>query len=67
MATAKEQLLRFAQELPDDVSQAELEQELIQSIQYARYIRSLVERAERDVEEDRIISHDDLKKKRGFG
>ena len=67
MTTAKEQLLKLVQELPDDLSSAELERELIQNIQYARHIRSLVERAEQDIEEGRTISHDDLKKKRGFG
>jgi hypothetical protein len=67
MATAKEQLIQLVQDLPDDLSSVELERELIQNIQYARHIRSLAERAEQDIEERRTISHDDLKKKRGFG
>lgn len=66
MATAKEQLLEFVQNLPDHLSQDEVERTLLHSIQAAQEVRLLVERAEQDIAAGRTVSHEELKKKWGF-
>lgn len=67
MSTAKKEMLRFVAELPDDLSQGELEEEVLHNIRYNRHIRSIVEKGEEDIKEGRHISHEELKRKRGRG
>lgn len=64
--TPKQHVLQFVRELPDDVSFDDIEEELLRNLRYARNIRSMVERGERDVEEGRTMSHEEFKKKRGI-
>ncbi|TXD35872.1 hypothetical protein FRC98_14470 [Lujinxingia vulgaris] len=67
MASAKEELIAFIRELPDDLTWGEMKQEVLSYLQYVHYVRSLVERGERDIDEGNTTPHDVFKKKRGLG
>jgi predicted transcriptional regulator len=65
-ATPKQHILKFVRELPDDASFDDIEQELLDNLRYARSIRAMVERGERDIEEGRTMSNEEFKEKRGI-
>ena len=55
MSTAKTEVSRMLEELPDDVS--------YEDIQYHIYVRQKVARGLRDVQEGRLMSHDDAERR----
>ncbi|RAL22254.1 hypothetical protein DL240_10395 [Lujinxingia litoralis] len=67
MTHAKEDLVAFIRELPDDLTYGEMMQEIMLYMHYVHHVRSLAERGERDIDEGRTMSHKLLKKKRGLG
>jgi len=52
MATAKEQVRRLLESLPDDAS--------LEDVQYSIYVRERIERARREAGEGKVIEHDEI-------
>lgn len=52
MTTAKEEVRRMLEALPDDAS--------LEDLQYSIYVRERIERARREADEDRIIPQDEI-------
>lgn len=53
--TAKETVRQILDELPDDAS--------LEDIRYRMYVRQKVEQGLKDLEEGRVISHDEVKRR----
>ncbi len=54
MAIAKQEVIELIKELPDEVD--------VDEIIYRLYLRQKLECAEKDVREDRLVSHDEVVK-----
>lgn len=57
MLTAKEQVQRFVNELPEDSSLDDIEQKIIQEIRYEKHVLKMIEQGRKDVAEGRTYSH----------
>jgi predicted transcriptional regulator len=57
MGSAKEEVIRMIQGLPDDCT--------LEQIQYHLYAREQVERGQADIEAGRVVSHEEAKRKVG--
>lgn len=55
MSTAKEDVRHLLEELPDDASYEE--------IQYRIFVRQKIEKALADVEQGRVVSHEEAKRR----
>lgn len=55
--SAKEVVLEILEQLPEDVS--------FEDIQYHIYVRQKVERGLQDIDEDRLISHEEMEERMG--
>jgi predicted transcriptional regulator len=55
MRTAKEEVQKMLEQLPDDVS--------LEDIQYHIYVREKIERGLKDVREGRVLSQDDVEER----
>ena len=55
MSTAKEEVRKMLEQLPDDVS--------LEDIQYHIYVREKIERGLKDMEEGRILSQKDIERR----
>jgi hypothetical protein len=55
MATAKDQVLRLLETLPDDAS--------LEDIQYSIYVRERIERGRREADEDRIVEDGEVERR----
>ena len=55
MGIAKEEVRRMLDQLPDDTT--------FEDIQYHIYVRQKIERGLKDVEEGRVIEHEDVEKR----
>jgi hypothetical protein len=64
--TPKQRVLEFVRGLPDDASFEEIERQFREELR-TRYIRAVVDSAREDIEAGRTMSHEELKKQRGFG
>ena len=65
-STPKQSMLQFVRQLPDDIDSEELAEAVADHLRYTRQLRQLVRRAEEDVENGRVISHDEAKKRLGI-
>ncbi len=54
MTIAKQEVLELIKELPDEVD--------VDEVIYRLYLRQKLESAEKDVREDRLVSHDEVVK-----
>jgi hypothetical protein len=52
MATAKEEVRRLLEALPDDAS--------LEDVQYSIYVRERIERGRREASEDKLIGQDEV-------
>lgn len=59
-------MLRFVEQMPEDVTLEELEKKISKEIQYRRHIQKMIEAGLRDVEAGRTYSHDEIMKHFGF-
>lgn len=57
MLTAKDEVRQLLDKLPDDAS--------LEDIQYRIYVIQSVERGLKDLEEGRVVSHDEVKQRMG--
>ena len=62
-STPKKTMLQFVRELPDDIDSEELEQAVADHLRYTRQLRQLVRQAQDDVENGRVISHEEVKRR----
>lgn len=65
--TPKQHVLQLVRELPDDATFDDIEEELLRNLRNTRGMRKMVERAERDIEEGRTMSHEEFAEKRELG
>ena len=65
-STPKQSMLQFVRQLPDDIDSEELAEAVADHLRYNRELRQLVRRAEEDVENGRVVSHDEAKKRLGI-
>lgn len=65
-STPKQSMLQFVRELPDDIDNEELEEAVADHLRYTRQMRELVHRAQDDVENGRVVSHDEAKRRLGI-
>ena len=65
-STPKQSMLQFVRELPDDIDNEGLEEAVADHLRYARQLRELVRRAEEDVENGRVVSHEEAKRRLGI-
>jgi predicted transcriptional regulator len=52
MSTVKEEVRKILEQLPDDVS--------FEDVQYHIYVRQKLERGLKDIEEGRVLTHDEV-------
>ena len=55
MSTVKEEVRKILEQIPDDVS--------FEDVQYHIYVRQKIERARKDVEQDRVISQAEMEQR----
>jgi len=55
MRTAKEEVRKMLEQLPDDVS--------FEDIQYHIYVREKIERGLKDIQEGRVLSQEDIEER----
>ena len=65
-STPKQSMLQFVRQLPDDIDSEELAEAVADHLRYNRELRQLVRRAEEDVENGRVVSHEEAKKRLGI-
>ena len=65
-STPKQSMLQFVRELPDDIDNEGLEDAVADHLRYTRQLRELVRRAEEDVENGRVVSHEEAKRRLGI-
>lgn len=62
----KQSMLQFVRQLPDDIDSGELEETVAGHPRYTTQLCQFVRRAEEDVENGRVVSHEEAKKRLGI-
>ena len=65
-STPKQSMLQFVRELPDDIDNERLREAVGEHLRYTARLRKLVQQAQADLEDGRVLSHEEAKRRLGI-